>query len=235
MTDFETLRREVLVANLRLRSEGLASLTWGNVSARSGDGHIIAIKPSGVSYESMTVEDIVVLTVDGEVLDGTLRPSSDTPTHLELYRRFAGIGAITHVHSPHATAFAQARRSIPALGTTHADHFSGSVSVTRSLTATEVDSEYELNTGHVIAEHLLERSARVEAIPAVLVAGHGPFTWGPTAKTAVDNAVALEQCARFAILTAAIAPDSPELEPWVLAKHHERKHGPDAYYGQESS
>ncbi len=233
MTSVEELRNQVLEANLRLPAEGLVTLTWGNVSGRSADGELIAIKPSGVAYPTMTAADIVVVTLDGEVVAGELRPSIDTPSHLALYRAFPSIGGIVHVHSVHATAFAQARTPIPCLGTTHADHFAGSIPVTRPLTEDEVQSAYEANTGAVIVEHFSAEGLDPLHMPGVLVAGHAPFVWGATISGAVDNAVAVEQIAKMAVLSATIAGGrAPELEDHVLRTHFERKHGADAYYGQ---
>lgn len=227
------LRREVCEANLRLLRAGLVTLTWGNVSGRSADGKLVVIKPSGIAYEALRDEDLVVVDLDGNVLEGTLRPSSDTPTHLYLYRSFAGVGGVAHTHSARAVAFAQARREIPCLGTTHADHFHGAVPLTRALRADEVKEDYEGNTGRVI----VERFDRVDApdpmtVPGVLVAGHGPFTWGVSARAATDNAIALEAIAGMALDTLSLAPGAPTLERWIIDKHHGRKHGPDAYYGQ---
>ncbi len=238
--EIETLREQVLEQNLRLPAEGLVTLTWGNVSGRSADGELVAIKPSGVAYDTMTADDIVVLTLDGEVVAGDKRPSTDTPSHLALYRAFDGVAGIVHVHSVHATAFAQARRPLPCYGTTHADHFNGPVPVTRPLTEDEVAEAYEANTGAVVIDHFVEAGIDPLHVPGVLVAGHAPFVWGPSVAKAVDNAVAIEQIARMAILTeqAAMHRDqvsarsAPELEPHVLRVHHERKHGPAAYYGQ---
>ncbi len=227
------LRERVWRQNMRLPAEGLVSLTWGNVSGRSDDGQLIAIKPSGVPYDEMTPDDIVVVDLDGRVVEGDLRPSVDTATHLELYRAFPGIGGMVHVHSTYATAFSQARRPLVCLGTTHADHFAGVVPVTRQLTAAEVASEYEANTGRVIVEHFREAGTDATLVPAIFAAGHGPFVWGASEAAAVDNAVALEACAKIAVLTATLADGEPvPLEPWVLAVHSERKHGPGAYYGQ---
>ena len=227
----DELRAEVCAANLRLPAEGLVTLTWGNVSGRSPDGELVAIKPSGVPYAEMRPEHMVVLTLDGEIVDGELRPSTDTPTHLALYRAFPAIRGIVHAHSTHATAFAQARRLVPCLGTTHADHFDGPVPVTRPLTDDEVSSDYELATGAVIVDHFDAHHIDPTAVPGVLVAGHAPFTWGATPSKAVDNAVALEAVAHMALLSAQIATPVP-LEQHVLAVHHERKHGANAYYGQ---
>ena len=227
------LREAVCAANLRLPAEGLVTLTWGNVSGRSADGELVAIKPSGVPYPELRPEHLVVLRLDGTVVAGDLRPSTDTATHLELYRSFPGVGGVVHVHSAHATAFAQARRALPCLGTTHADHFAGAVPVTRPLTEAEVSDDYERMTGHVIVDHFHRHGVNAVAIPGVLVAGHGPFTWGPSPDRAVDNAVALEAIAQIAILTGALVDGTPpDLEPHVLDVHHDRKHGSHAYYGQ---
>jgi L-ribulose-5-phosphate 4-epimerase len=188
------------------------------------------IKPSGVSYAKMRPDDMVVVDLDGQVVQGKLRPSSDTPTHVLLYRNFGTIGGITHTHSRFATMFAQARVEIPCFGTTHADHFAGPVPVTRPLTKREVEEGYEVHTGHVIVERFAALDAA--AMPAVLVAGHAPFAWGESAAKSVENAVALEAVAEMAIGTRQIRPDGPTLEAYVLEKHFRRKHGPDAYYGQ---
>lgn len=233
MTSTAELRRYVCAQNKRLPAEGLVALTWGNVSGRSDDGSLIAIKPSGVPYPELTAEDIVVLDLDGAVVEGTLRPSTDTATHLELYRTFPDIGGVVHAHSVYGTAFSQARCPIECLGTTHADSFAGPVPVTRPLTPEEVAAEYEANTGRVIVEHFRTNGINPMHVPGVLVAGHAPFVWGGDAAAAVDTAVTLEAAARMALLTRLLtAGDPPLLEEWVLAKHHERKHGEDAYYGQ---
>lgn len=226
----QTLREEVCAANKALVEHGLVTLTWGNVSAINADRDRVAIKPSGVAYDALTPEDIVIVDLLGNVVEGDMRPSSDTPTHVLLYKFFEGIGGITHTHSPNATMFAQARLELPCLGTTHADHFAGPVPVTRPLTAQEVDSYYELNTGQVIVECF--EGLDPVAIPGVLVAGHAPFTWGPDAATSVRNAVALEAVAQMAIGTFMINEELPVLEHYVMAKHYQRKHGPKAYYGQ---
>lgn len=229
----EQLKAEVCEANLQLARHSLVTLTWGNVSGINGDRTLIVIKPSGVGYEALGSDEMVVVDIEGNVVQGELRPSSDTPSHLVLYKHFSRVGGITHTHSSRATAFAQARREIPCLGTTHADHFFGPVPVTRPLTVEEVESDYETNTGRVI----VERFADVDPVqmPAVLAAGHGPFTWGATAAESVKNAVALEAVARMAIDTTALNEDVGPLEDYVLNKHYRRKHGSNAYYGQETT
>lgn len=227
----DQLRAEVCKANLDLVAHGLVTLTWGNVSGIDPQRAVMAIKPSGVPYDALRPEHIVLVDLDGRVVEGSLRPSSDTPTHLLLYRQFpAAVGGITHTHSPYATMFAQARTEIGCFGTTHADHFNGAVPVTRPLTAEEVEDAYETNTGRVIVERF--RDLDPIAMPAVLVAGHAPFAWGSTAAESVKNAVALEAVARLAIGTRSVRPDAPPLEEYVLGKHYQRKHGPNAYYGQ---
>jgi L-ribulose-5-phosphate 4-epimerase len=226
----DDLKEQVCQANLDLVAQGLVTLTWGNVSGLSDDGKLVVIKASGVAYSNMRPEHMVVVDLEGNVVDGNLRPSSDTPTHVLLYKAFPGIGGITHTHSRYATIFAQARIEIPCLGTTHADHFYGSVPVTRPLAENEVSEGYEANTGHVI----IERFAGIDplAMPAVLVAGHAPFVWGKNAAKSVENAVALEAVAKMAWGTRQLVSPPPELESYVLEKHYRRKHGPDAYYGQ---
>ena len=229
---FDELKQQVCQANLDLVSQGLVTLAWGNVSGLSDDREHFAIKPTGVPYSELRPEDIVVVGVaKGDVVDSELKPSSDTPTHRILYQQFSGIGGITHTHSVHATAWAQARRAIPCFGTTHADHFYGTVPVTRRLTRQEVEDDYEGNTGKVIAETFAELDP--VAIPAVLVASHAPFVWGPTAAKSVENAVALEAVAEMALQTTALAPEAPSVEHYLLDKHYRRKHGPAAYYGQK--
>jgi len=224
------LKAAVCEANLELVAHGLVTLTWGNVSGLTDDRRYMVIKPSGVAYGSLRPEQMVVVDQQGKVVEGDLRPSSDTPTHLWLYRHFDGIGGITHTHSPQATAFCQARREISCLGTTHADHFYGPIPVTRPLTAEEVEEAYEANTGRVI----VERFAGLDpvAMPAVLVAGHAPFVWGRDARASVHNAIALEAVAGMAQATFALQPHAPPLESYVLDKHYQRKHGAGAYYGQ---
>jgi L-ribulose-5-phosphate 4-epimerase len=224
------LKEQVCAANRALLDHGLVTLTWGNVSGINADRDRVAIKPSGVAYDKLVPADIVIVDLEGDVVEGVLRPSSDTPTHLLLYKAFETVGGVTHTHSKHATMFAQARLEIPCLGTTHADHFAGPVPVTRVLSPKEVDAAYESNTGKVIIE-CFDRQDPV-AVPAVLVAGHAPFAWGPDAITSVTNAVALEAVAEMAIGTFQVNEELPILEHYVLNKHYRRKHGPDAYYGQ---
>ncbi len=227
----QALREEVCAANLTIQRAGLVTLTWGNVSGFDPASRAIAIKPSGVSYDELTPDGIVLLSVDsGEVLWGDLRPSSDTPTHLALYRAFDGVAGIVHTHSTHATAWAQARRAIPPYGTTHADHFWGEIPCTRMLTQDEIAGAYEEETGRVIIETYRRRDPH--AVPAVLVAGHGPFAWGPTPKAAVDNAIVLEEVARMATLTESVAQEAQPIPRTLLDRHFLRKHGKDAYYGQ---
>lgn len=227
----EELKEQVCQANLDLVRHGLVTLTWGNVSGYDPETGRVVIKPSGVSYTQMKPEHMVVVDLEGQVVEGALRPSSDTPTHVLLYRHFEAVGGITHTHSFHATMFAQARAEIPCYGTTHADHFHGPVPVTRPLTESEVAEAYEANTGQVIIERFAELDPL--ALPGVLVAGHAPFAWGADVAESVKNAVALEAVARMAITTRIINPDAPLLEDYVLEKHYQRKHGPDAYYGQK--
>lgn len=227
----EQLKEDVCSANLNLVKYGLVVLTWGNVSGIDRDAGLVVIKPSGIDYDKLTPDDMVVVDLSGKVVDGSKRPSSDTPTHIQLYKSFRTIGGITHTHSTNAAAFAQACIEIPCLGTTHADHFAGAVPVTRFLTKKETDGAYELNTGKVIVERF--RQIDYEAIPGVLVAGHGPFCWGKHARSSVKNALILERVAEMALKTMALNPKTKKLPRQVLNKHFERKHGKDAYYGQE--
>ena len=229
----EELKDVVYRANMRLRDEGLVVLTWGNASARDAKSGLVVIKPSGVAYSKMKASDMVVVDLSGRVVEGDFRPSSDTPTHLELYRRFDGIGGIVHTHSAEATAWAQACREIGCYGTTHADCFHGKVPLTRVLTEEEVSVDYEGATGVAIAE-TVDPSAPL-ARPGARVAGHGPVTWGADVMKAVDNAVSLEAVAKMARLTEMIhgARMAELLPDYVLDKHYRRKHGPNAYYGQK--
>ncbi len=226
----ESLKQQVCQANLDLVKHGLVTLTWGNVSGFDADTQRIVIKPSGVSYDAMSSEQMVVVDLDGNVVEGNLNPSSDTATHILLYKHFPGVGGITHTHSTYATMFAQARCEIPCFGTTHADHFMGPVPVTRPLTPEEVDQGYEHYTGQVIVDRFA--SLDPAAMPAVLAAGHAPFTWGKTPADSVKNAVALEAVAHMAMGTRTLNPTAPLLEEHVLNKHYQRKHGPNATYGQ---
>ena len=226
----EHIKERVLKANLLLKEYSLITLTWGNVSEIDRENGYVVIKPSGVSYDKMTAEDMVVVDLDGRVVEGKLSPSSDTPTHLELYRRFSDIGGVTHTHSRWATVFAQAGSSIRALGTTHADTFYGDIPCTRKMTRSEIMGEYELETGKVIAEMFTEEN--VMQVPAALVHSHGPFTWGKDALKSVENALILEEVAMMAWHTMAMAPDA-RIDQTLLDKHYMRKHGPNAYYGQK--
>ncbi len=228
----EQLKQQVFQANLDLVTKGLVHETFGNVSGVDRAAGCVVIKPSGVPYEKMSVEKMVIISLeDSEVLEGELRPSSDTPTHLVLYRAFEQIGGVVHTHSVHGTAWAQALREIPALGTTHADCFCGDIPCTRAMKPNEIQTNYEANTAEVIIERL--KGLDPMSVPGVLVASHGPFTWGRSPSEAVQNAVALEYAARLASQTLRIAPDAKSISKELLEKHFFRKHGPDAYYGQE--
>ncbi len=227
---FKELREQVCEANLELVRRGLVVYTWGNVSGIDRGQGVVGIKPSGVDYDHLTPDRIVLLRLDGTPLEPGLRPSSDTPTHLVLYRAFAALGGIAHTHSSCATAWAQACRPLPCFGTTHADHFHGTVPATRSLTPAEIAGEYEANTGQVIVEAFAERAAA--DVPAVLVAHHGPFTWGKTPADAVRNSVVLETVAHMALMSLQLASCLTEIDRDLLDRHFCRKHGPSAYYGQ---
>ena len=227
----DELRKQVLEANLELVRRGLVLYTFGNASGISRADGLVAIKPSGVPYEGMRPEDLVITDLNGRIVEGALRPSSDLATHLVLYRAFAGIGGVVHTHSRFATSWAQARRPIPCLGTTHADYFRGPVPVTPAMTPGEIESAYEANTGEVIARHFAGNNPL--EVPAVLVAGHGPFCWGPTAAEAAHNAVILEYVAEMAFYSVTMADTAEELHPAHLDKHFLRKHGAKAYYGQK--
>jgi L-ribulose-5-phosphate 4-epimerase len=226
------LRRAVFEANIELNRRGVVLYTWGNVSGIDRDAGLMVIKPSGVSYDEMTVDDMVVVTLDNETVWGTRKPSSDTKTHTALYRAFPEIGGVAHTHSTHAVAWAQARRSIPCLGTTQADYCAGDVPCTAPLTAEEVTRDYETETGNAITRRFADLDPK--AVPMVLVAGHGPFSWGGSPDEAVMNAVILEEAARMATLTVTISGQQPPaLEDYVLDYHYQRKHGKNAWYGQD--
>lgn len=231
----ESLKETVYRANMLLPAHSLVTFTWGNVSGVDREAGLFVIKPSGVPYEELTPEDMVVVDLQGKKVEGKLNPSSDTPTHMELYNRFPGVGGIVHTHSRWATIWAQAGRAIPPYGTTHADYIYGPVPVTRSLTDAEVRRAYELETGKVIAEHFETEKLDTKAVPCVLVRNHGPFAWGKDAMEAVHNAVVLEEVAMMAWHTEALpmSQPRPELPAYVKEKHYMRKHGPDAYYGQK--
>lgn len=229
----EELKRQVCEANLELPRRGLVTYTWGNVSGIDRERSLVVIKPSGVSYEDLTPDMLVVLDLNGNQIEGTLNPSSDTKTHLELYKAYPALGGVVHTHSTHAVAFAQARRDLPALGTTHADYFYGPVPCTRELTPAEVDEDYERNTGKVIVETFSARGIDPVHVPGVLCASHGPFTWGKDPAQAVYHAVVLEEVARMALLTLTIDPAAAPAPQHVLDKHFHRKHGPGTYYGQK--
>lgn len=225
----EELKAKVCQANLDLVRHGLVIFTWGNVSAVDREGGLVVIKPSGVSYDAMKPEDMVVVDLDGKVVEGKLRPSSDTPTHLVLYRAFSGIGGVVHTHSTYATAWAQAGKDLPNIGTTHADYFHDAVPCTPDMTRDEVMGDYELETGNVI----VRRFEGIDPVhtPGVLVKNHGPFSWGKDAAEAVHNAVVLEQVAKMAYIAYGVNP-SLTMNPLLVEKHFSRKHGPGAYYGQ---
>lgn len=228
----EALKQEVFEANLKLVEYGLVILTWGNVSAITPDRRYVVIKPSGVAYDVMRPEQMVVTDLEGTIVEGDLRPSSDLLTHLALYRAFPGVNAVVHTHSRYAAAFAQAERDLPCYGTTHADTFYGSVPCTRHLTAEEISQDYEGNTGLVIAETFQGRDPG--AVPAVLVRKHGPFTWGESCRKAVENALILEETARMALLTEQLSQSGAAPAPqYLMDKHYFRKHGANAYYGQQ--
>jgi len=227
----DELKLESYKANMLLPKFGLINLTFGNVSVIDRNEGVLAIKPSGVSYEHLKPEDMVLVDLDGnKVEDGSLNPSSDTPTHVRLYQSFNSIGGLVHTHSKYASSFAQAGRPIECYGTTHADYFYGEIPVTRKMTGEEITGHYELETGNVIVERF--RDLAPFEYPGVLVDGHGPFAWGPTGEKAVENAVAMELVAEMAYYTLQLAPENPPIDQALLDKHFKRKHGKDAYYGQ---
>lgn len=227
------LKEQVCAANRALEPSGLVRLTWGNVSGLDRGSGLWCIKPSGVAYAALKPDDLVVLDLEGRVVEGRLRPSSDTKTHLVLYQEFPEIGGVTHTHSPHATAWSQAGRDLPCYGTTHADHFFGTVPLARALTPAEIEDDYERHTGHAIVERFRELALNPMEMPAVLQIHHAPFTWGTTAMDSVNNSIALEMCAQMALASLALNPGMAPIPSHILHKHHSRKHGPGAYYGQK--
>lgn len=229
----EKLKEAVLAANLDLPSYGLVTFTWGNVSAIDRERGLMVIKPSGVDYDVMQIDDMVVVELaSGKVIEGDRKPSSDTPTHLELYKAFPAIGGVVHTHSRHATSWAQAGRDLPAFGTTHGDYFYGAVPCTRPMTDGEINGAYEKETGTVIIETFRQRNIDPNMVPGVLVYSHGPFVWGTDAHNAVHNAVVLEEVAQMNLLSLALNPNLAPMQQTLLDKHYLRKHGKNAYYGQ---
>ena len=228
----EKLKQSVYEANMELPRRGLVTYTWGNVSGIDREKGLVVIKPSGVRYEELTPDKLVVLDLDGNVVEGELNPSSDTKTHLELYREFPALGGVVHTHSPCAVAWAQAGRDIPCYGTTHADYFYGPVPCARALTPEEIDEDYERNTGRVIVEEFRARGIEPAHVPAVICRSHGPFAWGADAAEAVYHAAVLEEVAHMALLTLAVDADAMPAPQHLQDKHFMRKHGPQAYYGQ---
>lgn len=229
----EDLREEICFVNKEISRTGLAMLTWGNASGVDRDAGVMLIKPSGIDYGQLTPGDLVAVSLaTGKAVEGTMRPSSDTATHWHLYRRFEDVGGIVHTHSHFATVFAQAHREIPCFGTTHADSFYGPIPLTRDLTQTEVQTDYELNTGKVIVERFTQARLDPSTRPGVLAASHAPFAWGATPAKALENALVLEEVARMALHALQLEPDLPPVPQYLLDKHFLRKHGTNAYYGQ---
>ena len=228
----EELKKKVCEANLLLPKYGLITFTWGNVSAIDRESGLFVIKPSGVEYDDMKPEDMVVVDLEGNVVEGHYKPSSDTPTHLVFYRSFPHIGGVVHTHSTFAAAWAQSGKDIPALGTTQGDYFYGDIPCTRYMTPEEIAGEYEKETGNVVVKEFLQRGIDPDDVPGVLIRSHGPFTWGTDAFNAVHNAVVLEEVAKMAFLSKVINPEVPRMQQELLNKHYLRKHGPGAYYGQ---
>lgn len=230
--ELKLLKELVCRANRQVSESGLVKFTWGNASAITNDRKLVVIKPSGVHYEKMSPQDMVVVDLQGKIVEGNLKPSSDLPTHLELYKNFPQTKSIVHTHSTYATAFAQAKKPIPALGTTHADYFHGNVPVTRDLKPSEVKQDYELNTGKVIVQTFKKKRISYLDVPTCLVASHGVFAWGHSCDNAVHNAVVVEEIALMAINTLLLNPKIKSLPLYVAEKHYQRKHGKNAYYGQ---
>ncbi|MBQ6772490.1 MAG: L-ribulose-5-phosphate 4-epimerase [Synergistaceae bacterium] len=230
----EKLREEVYRANMELPERGLVVYTWGNVSGIDRESGLVVIKPSGVEYDELKPSNLVIVDLNNNIVEGDMNPSSDTKTHVELYKSFPAVGGIVHTHSAHAVGWAQAGRDIPSYGTTHADYFYGPVPCTRNLTSQEVESDYELNTGKVIVETFNARKLDPIAVPGVICRSHGPFTWGKNAAQAVYHAVVLEEVAKMAMFTATIDPMTPPAPQYIFDKHYLRKHGANAYYGQKN-
>jgi len=235
MDEYKTLREEAFEANLEIKKQNLAIHTWGNVSAFDPARGVFAIKPSGVAYEELKPESMVLVDLEGKIVSGNLKPSSDTRTHQVLYREFPGIRGITHTHSPYAVAWAQANRSVPVFGTTHADQMTGEIICTGFISPEALKKDYELETGKLIVETFRKNNLNSADITMVLVAGHGPFTWGGSASQSVYHAAALEEICKMALLTLTIDPHAKPLPEYIVKKHWERKHGPDAYYGQNKT
>jgi len=232
MDAYKALREEAYEANLEIKKQNLAIYTWGNVSAFDPDKGLFAIKPSGVAYDELRPESMVLVDLDGKKVDGNLNPSSDTKTHMVLYRKFAGIRGITHTHSPYAVAWAQARKSVPVLGTTHADHCTEKIPCTDFMDEQAVKNDYELETGNLIVGTFKKEQLNPAHVPMVLVAGHGPFSWGNTAAQSVYHSAVLEEVCKMAQLTLSLNPQAQPLPDHIIRKHWERKHGAGAYYGQ---
>lgn len=226
----EKLKKEVFDANIQLKEKGLIIYTWGNVSGIDKGSGLVVIKPSGVDYETMKPEDMVVVDLDGKLVEGHYNPSSDTETHIELYKKYPEIGGVVHTHSTWAVSFAQAGLSIPAFGTTHADYFYGDIPCTRELSKEEINDNYELNTGRVIIETIADKNPM--EVPGIVVKNHGPFAWGKTPADSVYNAVVLEKVSEMSYKTMTLNPQAPRVSQYLLDKHYYRKHGSDAYYGQ---
>jgi L-ribulose-5-phosphate 4-epimerase len=233
MDAYKTLREEAFEANLEIKKQNLAIYTWGNVSAFDSGRGVFAIKPSGVPYDKLTPESMVVVDLEGNIVEGKLNPSSDTKTHQVLYREFTNIKGITHTHSPYAVAWAQARKSVPVFGTTHADHGTEEVPCTEYMNEEAVKNNYELETGNLIVETFKKRGLNPAHVNMVLVAGHGPFTWGNSAAQSVYHAAVLEEVCKMALFTLTLDPMAKPLPEYIIRKHWERKHGPGAYYGQK--
>ena len=233
MDAYKTLREEAFEANLEIRKQNLAIYTWGNASAYDLQKAVFAIKPSGVPYDKLSPESMVLVDLEGRIVEGKLNPSSDTKTHQILYREFAGIRGITHTHSPYAVAWAQAAKSVPVFGTTHADHGPQEIPCTEFMSPEAVKNDYELETGKLIAETFRSRKLNPAHVTMVLVAGHGPFSWGNSAAQSVYHGAVLEEVCKMALLTLRLDPEAKPLPEHIIRKHWERKHGPDAYYGQK--